>query len=329
MIAVVHLVWGPLGPEPLRRFLRSVREHAAGAEHELVLLLNGVDGRARELLAPVLDGVPHSTLALDRPVQDLVAYAHAAARLEHEQLCFVNSYSEVRGNGWLAKLRDAHAPADVGVAGASGSWMSMRSLALNGLVLPNGYRGSLPPRRSVFAEMEGVFAELAETRRDAAAAAPPDGAPVPNRVRASVTNVLDTAEQLCRFPPFPAPHLRTNAFIIARDLFRSLGIAEASRKTDAHALESGWSGITATLRQRGLRAVVVDREGRTYAEERWPDSLTFWQGDQEQLLVSDNQTRVYATGGPERRRVLAALAWGPRARPPVSEPAAFVGMERT
>ncbi len=48
MIAVVHLVWGPLGPEPLRDFLRSYHAHDAGAPHELVVLFNGVPHGDRE-----------------------------------------------------------------------------------------------------------------------------------------------------------------------------------------------------------------------------------------------------------------------------------------
>ncbi len=42
VIAVVHLVWGPLGPAPLREFLRSYNACEAGASHELVIVFNGV-----------------------------------------------------------------------------------------------------------------------------------------------------------------------------------------------------------------------------------------------------------------------------------------------
>lgn len=71
MTAVVHLVWAPLGPAPLRDFLRSYRAHPAGAEHELVILLNGTVGRAdvtaadRHRLLAELDGIEHRLLELD------------------------------------------------------------------------------------------------------------------------------------------------------------------------------------------------------------------------------------------------------------------------
>ena len=101
VIAVVHLVWGPFGPLPLRRFVQSYRECPAGAEHELVILLNNVPEHQQPELLAELEGVPHHVLDLAEPVQDLAAYAQAARRLEHERLCFLNSHSEVlRPNGW-------------------------------------------------------------------------------------------------------------------------------------------------------------------------------------------------------------------------------------
>lgn len=129
MTALVHLVWGPLGTEPLRRFARSYRDHEAGAEHELVVLLNGLGlegAPAREAVERELEGIPHATIETPAPVQDLPAYRHAAERLEgHETICFLNSYATLLADGWLAALLDAvHAP-DVGLAGPTGNWESI------------------------------------------------------------------------------------------------------------------------------------------------------------------------------------------------------------
>lgn len=122
MIGVVHLVWGPLGPEPLKRFLASYRAHPAGAEHELVVVFNGVrdQGPLREQLA----ATPHRLLALPEPVLDLPAYGLAARELDHERLCFLNSYSAILADSWLAHLSDALDVPGVGIVGASGSWES-------------------------------------------------------------------------------------------------------------------------------------------------------------------------------------------------------------
>src|SRR5580692_1025456 len=101
MIAVVHLVWGPLGPQALRDFLASYGAHPAGAEHELVVLFNGVTSQQRPALEQALAGVDHRLLELAEPVQDLAAYLQAAQRLEHARCCFVNSHSAILADGWL------------------------------------------------------------------------------------------------------------------------------------------------------------------------------------------------------------------------------------
>jgi hypothetical protein len=131
VIALVHLVWAPLGPEPLRRFLRSYRGHPAGAAHELIILLNGSDPRAsggsavdRGTLLAELDGLDHRLIVLERPVLDLAAYGEAAAQLEHATICLLNSYSVIQVDGWLSHLAQALQIPDVGLAGASASWES-------------------------------------------------------------------------------------------------------------------------------------------------------------------------------------------------------------
>jgi hypothetical protein len=129
MIGVVHLVWAPLGPGPLREFLRSYHAHPAGGEHELAIVLNGAaphdDGdRSRETLLAELTGTEHTLIALERPMLDLAAYAEAARRLAHSRLCFLNSYSVVLLDGWLDHLSRALDEPGVGLAGASGSWES-------------------------------------------------------------------------------------------------------------------------------------------------------------------------------------------------------------
>ena len=55
---------------------------------------------------------------------DLPAYALAAHQLEHERVCFLNSYSTILADGWLGQLSHALDDAKVGVAGATGSWES-------------------------------------------------------------------------------------------------------------------------------------------------------------------------------------------------------------
>jgi hypothetical protein len=124
MIGLVHLVWGPLGPRPLREFLRSYRDHTAGAEHELVIVLNGASEVDRAALLAELTDTKHRLIELEHPVLDLPAYGLAARQLQHRRLCCLNSYSTILADGWLGQLAHALNDPAVGVAGATGSWES-------------------------------------------------------------------------------------------------------------------------------------------------------------------------------------------------------------
>lgn len=139
MIGLVHLVWAPLGPDPLRAFLRSYHAHSSGASHELAIVLNGTQLDApegvfsREALLAELSETEHRLIELDRPVLDLVAYAEAARRLEHPWLCFLNSYSVVLADDWLGLLTRVAESPGIGLAGATGSWESRAELVNGGV----------------------------------------------------------------------------------------------------------------------------------------------------------------------------------------------------
>ena len=130
MIGVVHLVWAPLGADTVRRFLRSYRDHPAGAEHELAVVLNGAghdrpDGAAaREEILTELQAVDHNVVELERATLDLPAYFRAAQSLEYERLCFLNSHSIILADQWLAQLDSAIEEPEIGLVGATASWES-------------------------------------------------------------------------------------------------------------------------------------------------------------------------------------------------------------
>ncbi len=313
LIAVVHLVWGPLGPEPLRTFLGSYRAHPAGAKHELVILLNGVSESQRSRLVPELREVEHRLLTTESPVQDLAAYVQAAQRLEHERLCFMNSYSQILVSDWLAKLSDALDRPRAGLVGATGSWASTRSWVMHAYLLPTPYRAVMPSRRVAREQFLAIELERAGELTQSLAAAPTRS--LADSLRAKWRTLPDIPRQLLGFESFPAPHLRTNAFMLDRTVLERLQIGTIRSKMDAYALENGRHNLTRQAQRMGLRTLVVARDGAAFDEQQWPSSRTFWQGDQEGLLVADNQTRSYAEGGADRRRLLSAFAWGSHADP--------------
>jgi hypothetical protein len=112
------------------------------------------------------------------------------------------------------------------------------------------------------------------------------------------------------FPPFPNPHLRTNGFMLARELLLDFEWPRLSSKAAAWALESGRRSISRQVWERGLEVLVVGRDGVAYPPDRWRESATFRSGDQRNLLIADNRTQQYEQAAPALRRRLEQMAWG-------------------
>lgn len=117
------------------------------------------------------------------------------------------------------------------------------------------------------------------------------------------------------FRPFPNYHLRTNAFIVARKLMLEVWPPLIINKTVAYMFENGRNNFTQRILRRGLKPLVVGRDGRGYEKEDWARSNTFRQGNQENLLVADNQTRGYANADFGMRKRLSEFSWGKDAKP--------------
>lgn len=279
----MHLVWAPLGAASLREFLRSYEAHPAGVSHELIVVFNDAPAGVRQDTAkrrtavndaerdPValtpgsvvneLRGVEHRLIVLEESLLDLAAYGAVARLLEHELLCFLNSYSVILASGWLEKLVLALAPPDVGLVGATGSWESQAEWR----------RG---PVRDWFRQLSAIR--------------------VPRR----------------EYPRFPNPHMRTTAFALERRLALELGLGRARDKHAAYLLESGRESITRQVQARGLRALVVGRDGCSYDVGEWARSRTFREGEQDNLLVADNRTDDWQRASASLRRRLSRDAWG-------------------
>ena len=110
-------------------------------------------------------------------------------------------------------------------------------------------------------------------------------------------------------PPFPNPHIRTNAFMISRKLFLSFN-APLLTKRDCNRFEAGPEGLTKRVLKAGGQIGIIGRDGVVYGPEDWPLARIFRSGGQENLLVADNRTQDYQTASIFRRKKLAALAWG-------------------
>jgi hypothetical protein len=309
-LRIVHLVRASNGLEPYERFIEALRANPPGIEGGLVLALKGFarDSDAEPYLQLAADLEPEAIFFGDEGL-DLGVYLASATKLRVDRYCFMNSFSEPLATDWLAKLDAALARPGVGLVGATGSWASPLSWTAHTLRLRNAYSGVLPAPRDAIAQMIDF-----EAAGRGPAVPGADHGPT-SRWRNRLRGLAELPERCLPNQRFPSYHVRTNAFMISHRTLASLRMFPIVEKSDAHLLENGRLSLTSQVLRRGLQALVVDRHGAVFEPGSWDRSSTFWQGDQEGLMVADNQSRSYERAGPERRRLLSGYAWGPSAAP--------------
>jgi hypothetical protein len=303
-LCVAHLVWEPAGIAALTQFADSYRRHPPGLEHRLLVIFNGFrPDDDLTLWRRAIGDLHYEELHTEAPVLDLVAYDEVAKSSPARTYCFLNSYSVIRADDWLAMMRSAADRSGVGAVGATGSWASQVSYLRLELALGGPYRR--------------VFADRVATIRTLASLSPSQSqpSPAPDPLRGALSGWRALANFAMAYRSFPNPHLRTNCLLVDREVWLEVCSDVPSDKGRAYRFESGRRGLTARLKSMGLQALVVGRDGRAYESPQWPASRTFWQGDQENLLVEDNQTRAYRDGDAEVRRALSGFAWGQLAEP--------------
>ena len=283
-IRLFHLVWAPLGLDRFRRFLDSYRTNPAGVPHRLHILFNGFDSADQtEPYRQLLMDLPHDTTILTRPVQDIQAYLDAARLVDTEYVCFLNSYSVILHSGWLATLFEFVRRGNVGMVGATGCHESFRTA-----LRITRWRAPLGLGRAVQRWPGKLMAWTRDELRW--------------RLRCWRARWL--------YEEFPNPHIRSNAFLLRRQVLLGFGFGPVRNKRDALLFENGKNSLTRRIMRSGQDVLVIGADRRGYRVDEWPTSQTFRNGDQANVLIADNRTRDYLAATADMRRLLARLAWG-------------------
>ncbi len=311
---VAHLVRKQNGVEVFRRYLASYRENPAGVDHDHVIIFKGFGGRTDLVdYERELQGTTYRTCFVDDTGLDIGSYMKVLREHHYSYYCFTNSYSRVLHSGWLYKLRSAIAPASVGLVGSSASCGSIASYTQFQAGLPSAYDGYIldDPYALPKAEPSRVYRPTLRFRAGAL------------RRRWAVRLGLRDPERdrpvLEQFDPFPVYHIRSNSFMVRGDVLARLPRPKIRDKSDAFRFESGKKSLTNRVYEMGLAVVVVGQDGRTYEKDRWHESNTFWQRDQGNLLVADNQSDKYAEGSDRIRTFCSRFAWREFADPVLRE----------
>lgn len=298
-VGIVHLVRRKNGIAPFERFLASYKAHPAGLDHDLILIFKGFpSGQAPADYDRLLAGVAHGKLFLPDRGFDLGPYFKAVELLEYAHFCFLNSFSRILDDDWLAKLHRWATAQGVGLVGATGSYQSFATAHAD----REATLRSLRPGERLRRRVRHVLSD-------------PQPRLVAQRAGAWALGALGAWDTSRHFAPFPNYHVRTNAFMAARATMLRIRLGPMRIKLEAHMLESGRNSLTQQVFRLGLRALVVAKTGQAYEKECWHQSDTFRQANQKDLLVADNQTDAYADASPAERAELSRFAWGEFARP--------------
>lgn len=287
-LCVVYLVRYQNDLESFLHFLDSYQRNPAGVEHDFLVVFKGFS-QSEDLgvYRKILKSFTYISYEISDEGFDLTAYFSAAKTFgnQYRFFCFMNSFSEILDKDWLLKLYQPALMQDVGIVGASASFQGHRK----GSLLRLFKEVYIVSRNHFKLYAKKVFFK---------------------KLILSMVASYDYCRSQLKLGCFPNGHIRTNAFVISSSLMNLLSCPLLKEKLDAYKLEGGKGGISRQIISMRKRLILVGKDGRFYDEKDWYKSKTFWQSNQENLLVADNQTRDYQYGTLERRGVLSTGAWG-------------------
>jgi glycosyltransferase involved in cell wall biosynthesis len=321
-VAVVYLARSADGSmKDCVPFAESYRKHPAGFSHDLVVIRKGgaTKSGAKRALDILFEGSKFTTIDRSDDGFDIHAYLDAALKLKQDYVCFFNTFSSICADDWLAKLiQPLLDDPTCGIAGATASYESLYDSVASISKAIWLATGSGMQYDSRLAEVFGEELRLHAPNWG------PDGLQqgIPRNLNdpelnlgfekhwRAVTSTTGPLQRYGLYKEFPNPHLRSNGFIINRELLNSFKFKVGQNKIDCCQFESGISGLPTLLEERGLSQILVGADGRTFKVEDWPSSKTFRLEDQENILVRDNQVVVYDEATRERRKHISMLSWG-------------------
>lgn len=296
-ICVVHLVRAHNGVTPLKNFLESYKLNPGGIAHDLMILFKGFETEAQlQQYRTLLEPFTYKELHVPDEGFDITAYFAVPRSFDYKFYCFLNSFSIILDAEWLFKMYHYLSQDEVGLVGATGSYQSLY-LDVNRHV----------NRRKIF-EKAIPKSKCPSLRKYWI-----------GRLDWTLRYVIQDVIRAWRFGPyfdsFPNFHIRTNAFMLRHDVVKKIVCPEIRSKMDAYKCESGKRSITKQIMKLGKRVLVIGKNGKAYEAEDWWRSDTFWRGGQENLLISDNQTRTYAESELRQKIHFSYSAWGVNAWP--------------
>ena len=276
---VFYLSWLPYGKDYFVRFLDNYLKCPAGHPHKLIVLFNGTSLVSEDELNEfqqilISRNLSESQFLLFENGQDIEIYQKAASIVDADFFLFLNTYSQFIHRDWL-NCYIKNWTENTGLIGASGSYASY----LSAVKVFNKWSWS--DDISLSEKMKILKYKLK-------------------------LNFLHRR----KFKKFPAPHIRTNAVFTSKAIFISISVDSINGKMDAYFFENGKNSLTERVLKMGLKCIIIDKLGKSYDIPDWPTSKIFWADNQENLLISDNQTSKYQDATFREKEMYNEIAWG-------------------
>jgi hypothetical protein len=119
-------------------FRDSYHRWQAGVGHQLYVIFKGFTNAAGLTQArDVFRDLPHRAIYTEDDAFDLGAYFVAASRVEQENVCFLNTASEICGSNWLLKLAVNFQHPGVGIVGCTASYEAPQHPGMDNVAFPN------------------------------------------------------------------------------------------------------------------------------------------------------------------------------------------------
>ena len=249
----------------------------------MIILFNGftTENDAIEFINSIEESNIICKILFTKEKLDITSYFDAATKIKSDYILFLNTYSILLTDNWCKIYFDNIIKPNVGVVGSTGAFGD-------------------------FSHTDDYYLRL-------------------KNMNIFKLNFIDLKKIIYfRFNYFPKvlPHIRTNAFMINRDLFLSLKylkvrplflnyfISLRKSKLTSLCFEHGNNSLTNQILARGLKPIIVGKNGISYEVNEWKTSNTFWINKQDNLMISDNQTKKYDFADLESKNFMKYSAWG-------------------
>ncbi|MCL1972084.1 MAG: hypothetical protein FWG57_03740 [Endomicrobia bacterium] len=288
-IDVIYLAYGkPEYNVYAKIFFDSYKKHNAGFNHNLFIAAKSYEHNptAYKELTELAKENNAKTIELPDDGMEFAAFYRAAKQCKSKYIFCINSRNIILKNGWLNFFAQAAINNEsYKLIGSAGSWEN---------IFPNIF---LKIFNKIFKRYPKQNAPELQLIKET----------VNLRIKAS--RIKDAIFRPCFFPNF---HIRTNNFLIDRQLYIEYidKYGFPRNKYESCKIESGHNSLTRFILNRGFDIGVIGANSKLYKTHEWDKSETFRNSSSDNLIIGDHHCKHYLNCTKNVKIYLEKQTWG-------------------